>query len=71
MISQAEFDLRDQGIRRLPTELERRFFDVFYLIVMDWWQVEEPIQWLEILRVIGCFEPVNELVRDNTLRDTY
>lgn len=71
IISMAEFDLREQGVRRLPTELERRFLDVFYLIVMDWWKVEERMQWLEILKIVGCFLPKSELIQDNVLRDSY
>ena len=29
----------EKGVKRLPCELERRFFDVFYIIVKDWWYV--------------------------------
>jgi hypothetical protein len=31
----------DEGVKRLPSELERRFMDVFYLIVQDWWVVPD------------------------------
>jgi len=34
------------GVKRLPSELERRFFDIFYLIVKDWWIVPDGDTWI-------------------------
>lgn len=61
----------DSGVKRLPCELERRFFDILYIIVKDWWYVSDGNQWIDILRQIGAFEPESELMRDNVLRDGY
>ena len=55
----------------MPCELERRFFDVLYIIVKDWWYVPDGEYWVEILRQIGAFEPKSELMRDTALRDCY
>ena len=41
IITPEEFKCMDLGIKRLPTELERRFFDILYLIVADWWRVPD------------------------------
>jgi hypothetical protein len=49
VISQAEFDAMDRGVKRLPSELERRFMDILYLIASDWWLVPSGAQWVEIL----------------------
>ena len=59
------------GVKRMPCELERRFFDVLYIIVKDWWYVPDGGQWVEILRQIGAFEPDSELIRDTALKDCY
>jgi hypothetical protein len=66
-----EWDCIDQGHKRLPNELERRFFDVFYLIVTDWWFLPAKDQWIDILNKIGTFAPENELLLDTSLRDCY
>jgi hypothetical protein len=41
MTSIQENEAIEQGIKRLPNELERRFFDILYLIVKDWWYVPD------------------------------
>ena len=66
----AELDAQHLGVKRVPSELERRFFDILYLIVADWWLVPSPEQWVEIMAQIGCFHPESELNQDTPLRDT-
>lgn len=41
VISAEQFQCMEEGVKRLPSELERRFFDILYLIVADWWRVPD------------------------------
>ena len=49
-LNEAEFEaIVVNGMRRLPSELERRFFDILYLIAQDWWLVPDEKQWIDIM----------------------
>ena len=55
----------------MPSELERRFFDIMFLLVQDSWDVPSEQEWLEILYQIGAFDSQSELLSDNCLGDTH
>jgi hypothetical protein len=62
----------DNGCSRLPTELERRFMDILYLIVSDKMQVPVGGQWMKILDFLNAFDiQDSELILDNEVSDTY
>jgi len=71
MPSIKENEAIENGVKRLPCELERRFFDILYIIVKDWWYVPDSSQWIEIIKQIGGFEPDSELMKDTVLKDCF
>ena len=71
MPSIKENEAIENCVKRLPCELERRFFDILYIIVKDWWYVPDTSQWIEIIKQIGGFEPDSELMKDTALKDCF
>jgi hypothetical protein len=37
-----ELEAYDAGVKRLPSELERNFLDIMFLIIQDWWLIPDP-----------------------------
>ena len=71
IITTEEIEAQKMGIKRVPSELERRFFDIVFLIVQDHWEVPGADEWLKIVEQIGAFAENSELVNDNCLGDTH
>ena len=62
----------ENQLLRTPVELERRFLEILYIIILDSWNLPKSEQWLEILDFLGAFSPGSQLLsQDNELKDCY
>ena len=59
-------------ILRLPVELERRFFEILYVIIEDNWELPTGTQWVELLEYLNAFNWDSQLIgKDNELQDCF
>ena len=57
---------------RLPVELERRFLEILYVIIVDSWEIPVSHQWIELLNFLNAFTAESQLYElDNPLKDCF
>ena len=47
--------INDNKMLRLPVELERRFLEILYVILVDTWELPVGQQWIELLHFLNAF----------------
>ena len=47
--------ISEHKVLRLPVELERRFFEILYVIIEDNWELPSGKQWVELLEYLNAF----------------
>ena len=47
--------INDNKMLRLPMELERRFLEILYVILVDTWELPVGQQWIELLHFLNAF----------------
>ena len=45
----------ENNMLRLPVELERRFLEILYVIIVDSWEIPVSYQWIELLNFLNAF----------------
>mgnify|MGYP006923013835 FL=1 len=56
----------------MPVEIERRFLEILYVIIVDSWELPAGKQWIEILSFLHAFEVESQLYeQDNPLKDCF
>lgn len=64
--------ISEHKIMRLPVELERRFFEILFVIIEDNWELPVSSQWIELLEYLKAFNLESQLVGlDNELQDCF
>ena len=64
--------IREEKILRLPVELERRFLEIVYVIIIDSWELPVGYQWIELLNFLRAFTADSQLYdEDNSLKDCF